>query len=56
MLTKVLTQIKKSLPRNRFNNFVRVFKSLSLRQDKRPPNGWSFVLAMRDLNNKMQRG
>ena len=36
MLTKLLTQIEKSLHRNHFDKFVRVFKSLSLRHEHHP--------------------
>ena len=36
MLTKVLTAKKKHYSRKRFNDFLRLFKSLSLRQKHRP--------------------
>lgn len=43
MLTKVLTVIKKLLRRNRFNDFLRVFKSLSLRHKSDTPFGVSLL-------------
>lgn len=56
MLMKVLTVSNKCLRRNVFSEFLRLFKSLSLRQQKTPPIRWCFLLAWVFIERDLKGG